>query len=60
LDEINKLLGEGAVNQERLQQLLGDSKEDAERRLKERLAQRKKRLAEGGSTTGQHCFGDYV
>ena len=48
------------MNQERLQQLLGDSKEDAERRLKERLAQRKKRLAEGGSTTGQHCFGDYV
>ena len=38
------------MNQERLQQLLGDSKEDAERRLKERLALRKKRLAEGGST----------
>ena len=43
------------MNQERLQQLLGDSKEDAERRLKERLALRKKRVAEGGSTTGQNA-----
>lgn len=46
-DELNKLLGEGMMDQERLQQLLGDSKEDAERRLQERLALRKKRLAEG-------------
>ena len=47
MDEINALLGEALKDKEVLDRLLGTNKEEQERRIKERLETRKRRLAEG-------------
>ncbi|XP_035826163.1 uncharacterized protein LOC101847194 [Aplysia californica] len=52
-DEAAALLGSLLNDEEKLRQLLGDSKAEQERKLRERLERRKKRLAEG--MTEEEC-----
>ena len=62
MDEINALLGEALKDKEVLDRLLGTNKEEQERKIKERLEKRQRRLAEGitDSVQGQNkarvCF----
>ncbi|XP_022298182.2 uncharacterized protein LOC111107326 isoform X1 [Crassostrea virginica] len=48
-DEISQILGDALENQETLKRLLGENKEEQQRKLRERLERRKKRLAQGMS-----------
>ena len=52
-DEVANILGEALEDQETLDRLFGESKEEQERKLKERLHRRKQRLAAGMSE--QEC-----
>ncbi|KAJ8301347.1 hypothetical protein KUTeg_020334 [Tegillarca granosa] len=53
LDELAEILGDALQYDETLKKLLGDSKEEQERKLRERLARRKQRLAQG--MTEEEC-----
>ena len=46
-DEINKLLGDFSQNEAALQQLMGNNRAEHERKLKEKLARRQKRIEQG-------------
>ena len=46
-DEINKLLGQSAENEAALKQLMGNNRTEYERKLKEKLARRQKRIEQG-------------
>ena len=46
-DEINKLLGDFSQNEAGLQQLMGNNRAEHERKLKEKLARRQKRIEQG-------------
>ncbi|XP_064633679.1 golgin subfamily A member 4-like [Lineus longissimus] len=46
-DELSRLLGDNQAMDENLRKLMGDSRADYERKLREKLARRKKRIAEG-------------
>ena len=48
-DELAKLLGQGLENEDKLKQLMGDSRAEYERKLKERLACRQRRIDQGTS-----------
>ncbi|KAK3103454.1 hypothetical protein FSP39_019371 [Pinctada imbricata] len=49
MDELAHILGDAFENQETLKRLMGDTKEEQERKMKERLQKRKQRLAKGMS-----------
>ena len=46
-DEINKVLGDFSQNEAALQQLMGNNRAEHERKLKEKLARRQKRIEQG-------------
>ena len=46
-DEVAALLGDAAKSQQALELLLGDTKKAQEEKMRERLARRKERLAQG-------------
>ncbi|XP_055999875.1 trichohyalin-like isoform X3 [Ostrea edulis] len=48
-DEISQILGDALENQETLKRLMGENKEEQQRKLRERLERKKKRLAQGMS-----------